>query len=64
MHIFDTKELDLVLQKAYLANTLINAKGQPRTFYKIDLLLKYQNREFKQFPIDCKSFLQENKDIL
>lgn len=47
MHIFDTKAIDLVLQNVYLANALINFKGQLRTFYEINLLLEYQNREFK-----------------
>lgn len=49
IHIFDTKAADLVLQKAYLANALVNFKGQSNIFYEIDLLLEYQNREFKHF---------------
>lgn len=59
MHIFDTKANDSVLQEMYLANALVNSKDQPGTFYKINLLLKYQNREFKHFGSNYSSFLQE-----
>lgn len=41
LHIFDTKAADPVLQEAYLANLLVNPKGQPKTFYEIDLLLEH-----------------------
>lgn len=41
VHIFNTKVADTILQEAYLANTLVNLKEEPRTFYKIDLLLEY-----------------------
>lgn len=41
LHIFDTKAVDPVLQEAYLANSFLNLKGQPRTFYEIDLFLKH-----------------------
>lgn len=59
LHIFDTKAIDPVLQKTYLANSFVNFKGQSRTFYEMDLLLKYQTGEFKRFQIDCRLSLQE-----
>ena len=57
MYIFDIKAADLILQEAYLANALVNARGERRTFYKMDLLLQYQNREFKRFQADRGSSL-------
>lgn len=52
VHIFDTETGNPQLQKAYLANTLINLCGLFYIFYEIDLLLKYQNGRFKRFPTD------------
>lgn len=49
LHIFDTKAADPILQESYLANAFVNPRGQPQTFYEMDLLLEHQNREFKQF---------------
>lgn len=49
VYIFDIKAADLVFYKTYLANALVNSKDQPSTFYEMNLLLKYQNREFKCF---------------
>lgn len=63
VHIFDKKVADPILQEAYLANALINPRGKPQSFYEIDLLLEYQNREFKRFCTDCGSSLQENDEI-
>lgn len=47
------------LQEVYLANALVNPYGLFQTFYKIDLLLKHQNGEFKRFWADKGSLLQE-----
>lgn len=55
--------MDLVLQGAYLANSLVNPKGLPSTFYKIDLLLEHQNGEFKHFHVDRGSSLQESDKL-
>lgn len=50
MHIFDIKVANSVFQKLYLvANALINSKGQPETFYEMELFLKLKNGEFKYF---------------
>ncbi len=49
LHIFDTQAADPILQEAYLANAFVNPRGQPQTFYEMDLLLKHQNSEFKRF---------------
>ena len=63
VHIFDTKAANEVLQEAYLANALVNPKGESGTFYKIDLLLENQNGEFKCFQSNCDLSLQENDEI-
>ena len=63
VHIFDIKTADLVLQEAYLANALVNLKGQPGTFYEMDPLLEYQNGEFKRFQSDRSLFLQESNEM-
>lgn len=60
---FDTKTADSVPQEAYLANAFVNPKGQPRTFYEMNLLLEYQNGEFKWFQIDYELSLQENDNM-
>lgn len=39
LHIFDTKAADSIFQELYLANALVNPRGQFQTFYEIDLLL-------------------------
>lgn len=49
VHIFDTKAADPILQEAYLANALVNPRGERRTFYEMDLLLEHRNGEFKRF---------------
>lgn len=36
IHVFDTKTADPLLQKAYLANALVNLRGLPNTFYELD----------------------------
>lgn len=59
VHIFDIKADDSVLQEIYLTNAFVNSKEQPGTFYKINLLLKYQNREFKHFGSNYGLSLQE-----
>lgn len=47
----------------YLAKLLINLKREPQIFYKIDLLLKYQNKECKYCQADCGSSLKESNKI-
>ena len=59
MHILDTKAADLALQNAYISNALVNLQGLPFIFYEMDLLLEYQNGEFKHFRADCGSSLQK-----
>lgn len=59
MHILDTIAADPVFQRAYIANVLVNLWGLLFTFYEMDLLLKHQNREFKQYRLDWGLFLQE-----
>lgn len=49
VYIFDIKVYDLQLHETYLANALVNLYKLPYTFYKINLLLKYLNEEFKHF---------------
>lgn len=63
MYIFDTKVADPMFQEIYLANTLLNSRGWFQIFYKIDLLLTYQNREFKSFQVNQKLFLPVNNEI-
>lgn len=63
LHIFDTCAADPVLQEAYLANSLVNPRELPSTFYKIDLLLEHQNGEFKRFCANRGSFLQESDEL-
>lgn len=63
MHILDTKAAYLLLQKAYITNALVNLRGLPFTFYKINLLLEHQNREFKRFWADKGSSLQETNEM-
>lgn len=60
VHIFDIKAANPIFQQAYLANALVNSKNKPQSFYKIDLLLEHQNKEFKQFCADRGLSLQEN----
>lgn len=49
IHIIDTKAVEPIFQKAYLANALVNPRGMPQTFYGMELLLEHQNGEFKRF---------------
>lgn len=49
MHIFDTTVANLVFKNTYIINALVNLQSLISTFYKIDLLLKHQNGEFKYF---------------
>lgn len=63
IHIIDTKAADLVLQEAYLAYALVNPRGLPHIFYEIDLLLEYQNVEFKRFCTDRSLSLQESDEM-
>lgn len=63
LYIFNTKAFNPQLQKAYLANILVNPRGLPYTFYEINLLLKYQNKEFKYFQADTDSSLQETDEM-
>lgn len=41
IHILDTTIANLMLQKVYITNMLVNLQGLLFTFYPIDLLLKY-----------------------
>lgn len=63
MHILDTTAADPVLQRAYIANALVNLRGLPFTFYEMDLLLEHQNGEFKRFRSDRGSSLQETDEM-
>lgn len=63
VHIFNTKAADPIFQEIYLANFLVNLRRLLNLFYKMDLLLKYQNNKFKQFCIDCSSLLQKSDKI-
>lgn len=63
LHIFDTDASTPQLQEAYLANSLVNPRGLPHTFYEIDLLLEHQNGEFKRFRTDRGSSLQETDQM-
>ena len=63
VHIFDTKAADPILQEAYLANSLVNLRGLPDSFYEMDLLLEHQNGEFKRFRTDRGSSLQESDEM-
>lgn len=40
---------NLILKKAYIVNMLINPQDLLFTFYKINLLLIYKNKNFKKF---------------
>ncbi|MCJ1471087.1 hypothetical protein MMC07_009735 [Pseudocyphellaria aurata] len=59
IHIIDTDATHPDLKEAYLTNALVNLRGLPDTFDEMDLLLEYQNDEFKQFRADRGSSLQE-----
>lgn len=59
LHVIDTPAADIILQKAYLANALVNPQGKSKCFYEMDLLLEHQNRAFKRFRADRGSSLQE-----
>lgn len=52
MHIFNTIAADPIFQKTYIPNALVNLQGLYFMFYEMDLFLKYQSREFKQFRLD------------
>lgn len=49
VYIFDIKAADPSFQEGYLANALVNPRGKPKSFYKMDLLLEHQNGKFQQF---------------
>lgn len=63
VYIFNTKAADPILQQTYLANALVNPRGKPRSFYKMDLLLEHQNREFKRFSANHGLSLQESDEM-
>lgn len=63
MYILDTNAVDPIFRQAYIANTLVNPRGLPFTFYEMDLLLEHQNGEFKRFRSDCGSSLQETDEM-
>lgn len=49
VYIINTNTIDPILQKAYLANILVNLKDMPQIFYEINFLLEDQNGKFKRF---------------
>ncbi len=57
IHIIDINTTNLVLQEAYLAYILVNPCRFSYTFYKMDLLLEYQNSKFKRFYTKRSLFL-------
>lgn len=63
MHILDTWAAHPELQKAYIANALVNFRGLFFTFYEMDLLLEHQNGEFKCFRADRDLSLQETNEM-
>ena len=63
MHIFDTSAANLVLQKAYLANALVNPRGLGYIFYEMNLLFEHQNGEFKRFRSNRGFSLQESDEM-
>lgn len=56
-HIFDMLLAYPNLQTAYLANALVNFCSLSYLFYKMDILLEYQNGKFKRFWADRNSLL-------
>lgn len=60
IHIIDIQAGDSILQEAYLANALVSPHELPYTFYKMNLLLKYQNGKFQRFRTDRGLSLQKN----
>ena len=52
-----------ILQNAYITNALINLQELSHTFYKMHLLLEYQNREFRCFQSDQRLSLQETNEV-
>lgn len=63
MHILDMTLANLVLKSAYIANALVNFWCLSSTFYKMDLLLKHQKKEFKQCWANQDLLLQETDKI-
>lgn len=63
MHILNTRAAHLKLQKTYIANVLVNLQSLSFTFYEINILLKYRNREFKRFWADRSSSLQDTDEM-
>lgn len=63
MYIPDTQVAHPELQNVYIVNTLVNLWGLFFNFYKINLVLKYQNKEFKCFCANRGSFLQKTVKI-
>ena len=63
LYIFDICTADPVLQEAYLANSLVNPRGLPSTFYKMDLLLEYQYSKFKRFRANRSFSFQESDKL-
>lgn len=59
LYIIDSTAADPILQKAYLANALVNLQGSAGSFYKMNLLFEHQNGAFKRFWSDRGSSLQE-----
>ena len=64
LYIFDTETVNPQLQEAYLTNMLVNLWKLLQRFYKMDLLLKYQNSKFKRFQSDqryfCKNLISDS----
>lgn len=63
LYIIDTTTAYPILQKAYLANALVNLRGLSHIFYKMNLLLEHQNGELKYFRSNQSLFLQETNQM-
>ena len=63
IHILDTNTMDPIFWRAYIANTLVNPHSLPFMFYEMDLLLDYQNGEFKRFQSDHGLSLKETVEM-
>lgn len=58
LNIIGTTSSNFILQHTFLTNALLNLKGQNDPFYKLNLLLNYQNGRFKYSGSDWVLSLQ------
>ena len=63
LHIIDISAVDVVIQKMYLANAIVNFQEKAWYFYEMDLLLEYQNEAFTCFCSNWGSFLRGTDKI-